>query len=78
MFFFFPILTTAVLCILTHKKVWSQQAVSVFHKDEEILTTKLLSLGLDVSVIPSLILSFRSDTFVSDILPWGKIHFTEI
>lgn len=34
-----------------------------------ILTTKLLSLGLDVSVIPSLILSFRSDTLVRDILP---------
>lgn len=34
-----------------------------------ILTTKLLSLGLDVSVIPSLILSFRSDTLVREILP---------
>lgn len=33
------------------------------------LTTKLLSVGLDVSVIPSLILSFRSDTLVRDILP---------
>lgn len=36
------------------------------------LTTKLLSVGLDVSVIPSLILSFRSDTLVRDILPWGE------
>lgn len=42
-----------------------------------ILTTKLLSLGLDVSVIPSLILSFRSDTLVRDILPWGKMNITE-
>lgn len=33
------------------------------------LTTKLLSAGLDVSVMPSLILSFRSDTLVRDILP---------
>lgn len=37
------------------------------------LTTKLLSLGLEVSVIPSLILSFRSDTLVRDILPWGRM-----
>lgn len=36
-------------------------------KDE--LTTKLLSTGFDVNVIPSLILSFRSDTLVRDILP---------
>lgn len=36
------------------------------------LTTKLLSVGLDVSVIPSLILSFLSDTLVRDILPWGE------
>lgn len=36
------------------------------------LTTKLLSVGLDVSVIPSLILSFRSDTLVRDILPWWE------
>lgn len=41
------------------------------------LTTKLLSVGLDVSVIPSLILSFRSDTLVRDILPWGKMNLTE-
>lgn len=36
---------------------------------EDELTTKLLSTGFDVNVIPSLILSFRSDTLVREILP---------
>lgn len=43
-----------------------------------VLTTKLLSLGLDVSVIPSLILSFRSDTLVRDILPSGRNNLIEM
>lgn len=37
--------------------------------DYLVLTTKLLSTGFDVNVIPSLILSFRSDTLVRDIFP---------
>ena len=38
-------------------------------KAKGALTTKLLSMGLDVRVMPSLILSFRSETLVRDILP---------
>lgn len=41
-----------------------------------IITTKLLSLGLEVRLIPNLIFSLRSDTLFRDIFPWksrGKI-----
>ncbi|KAF3855418.1 hypothetical protein F7725_023473 [Dissostichus mawsoni] len=43
----------------------------------ERLTTKLLSLGLEVSVIPSLMLSFLSDTLSRE-SPDAKHHHTQI
>ena len=48
----------------------SKSQFNIFNSQDQLTpTTKLLSLGLEVSVMPSLILSLRSDTLFRDTFP---------